>query len=206
MYIERSKRDVEWWCGGLGCAQEGGMCECFQMHHEPDTTHVGRNFVEYLHPFAGDRGLENWKPGEVSVGPRYIRDKTAADGIADKHEYNGYGARFPLHDLGHEIGAGHDHVRRHTDQLFGESPRFVGIGASPARFDPDIAVFGPAQSLKPLPKCRNARLSICVAFAETTKHPPPPHPLGLLRADDERPCRGRAAQKRDELAPSHCRP
>src|SRR5438876_11812294 len=30
----------------------------------------------------------------------------------------------------------------------------------------------------------------------------PPHPLGLLRAPSERPCCRRAAEERDELAPS----
>jgi hypothetical protein len=151
-------------------------------------TRLTCNFLEYLDPFAGDRRLENWKPGKVCVRPRYIFDKAAADGIADEHEYNGYGVRFPLHDLRHEIGAGHDHLRCHADQFFGESPRFVRIGASPARFDPDIAVFGPAQFLKSLPKCRNARLALCVAFAVTDQQTDPPRPLRLLRADDERSC------------------
>src|ERR1700745_3837573 len=162
MDTERSQLDVEWWCGSFGCAQEGGVGECFHMHHEPDMTDVRRNFVEYLHPFPGDRSLENRKSGEVSVRPRHVCDETAADRIADKHEYDRYSARFPLHDLCHQIGAGHDHVRPHTNQLFGESPRFVGIASSPTRIDQDITAFSPAQLPDLLPKCRDARLSLCV--------------------------------------------
>ena len=134
---------------------------------------------------------------------RHICDKATADGIADEHEYDRYGVCFLLHDLGHKIGTGHDYVWCHADQLFGEGPRLVGIGASPAGINPDVAPFGPTQFLKPLPECRSAGVSFRVAFAISQQQTDVPHPLRLLRAHFERPRYRRGTNKRDELAPFH---
>ena len=44
------------------------------------------------------------------------------------------------------------------------------------------------------------------SFAAGHEHADAPHPLGLLRARRDRPRCRRTAEKRDELAPSHCCP
>src|SRR5262245_33114633 len=103
------------------------------MQHKGDAANVGRDFAEQFYPLAGDRSLENWKPSEVSLGPRYICDKTTADKIADENEYNWNSVRFPLQNLRNKIGTGYDYIWCQSDQLFGESSRFVGIGTSPTR-------------------------------------------------------------------------
>src|SRR4029078_12203947 len=120
--------------------QVGG---CLRMDHESDAADAGRDFIEYLKPFAGDRCLENPKPGKVSSGMRYICDEPATDGIADESEPGRYGAGFPLQDLRNKIRAGHDYIWCHSDQLFGKSPRLIRIATCPARVDPNIAAFSP---------------------------------------------------------------
>jgi hypothetical protein len=40
-------------------------------------------------------------------------------------------------------------------------------------------------------------------LGEAHQHADTSHPIGLLRADGERPCERRAAEESDELAPLH---
>ena len=134
---------------------------------------------------------------------RHICDEATADWIADEHEYDRYGARFLLHDLRYKVGTGHDYVWCHADQLFGKGPRLVGIGASPTRIDPHIAVFGPTQFLKLLAECRGAGLPFCIALAISQQQTDAPRALRLLCACRERQRRRRTAKNRDELAPPH---
>jgi hypothetical protein len=58
----------------------------------------------------------------------------------------------------------------------------------------------PAQLAKRLHERCKARLSFRIVCREVQKHANPPQALGLLRVRRERPRRGRAAEKRDELA------
>src|SRR5262245_61620455 len=78
----------------------------------------------------------------------------------------------------------------------------AGIAAGPTIVDLDIASFEPAQALQALQQRRDIGLSLHIALGVPHEHADPPHPLGLLRPGRERPC-GRAAEQRDELAPSH---
>jgi hypothetical protein len=50
---------------------------------------------------------------------------------------------------------------------------------------------------------RNAETSFPVTRGLVDEYADPPNPLRLLRARRERPRRRRAAEERDELAPSH---
>jgi response regulator RpfG family c-di-GMP phosphodiesterase len=61
---------------------------------------------------------------------------------------------------------------------------------------------GPAEFLQPLQECRVAGLCFGIVCGEVHEHADPPHPFGLLRTRSERP-RCRAAEERDEVAPSH---
>src|SRR5262249_40428948 len=72
----------------------------------------------------------------------------------------------------------------------------------PAKFDPEITVFPPPQLLEPIPECRNPNLPSRIALQKVHKHADSPNAPALLRACSERPRNGRAAQQRDELAPS----
>src|SRR5262245_34527670 len=74
--------------------------------------------------------------------------------------------------------------------------------------DPHVAAVLPAQLLQRLHKRRNVGLCFRIADVDgacTAEYGYPRYTLTLLRACRERP-RGSAADKRDELAPSHCLP
>ena len=79
----------------------------------------------------------------------------------------------------------------------------VGIGRRPSDIDPHVAAVVQPNLLAALagtPRCGPAlpdRLR-----RQCHEHADAPHPLGLLRARRQRPRRRRAAEQRDELAPS----
>src|SRR5262249_36818690 len=75
------------------------------------------------------------------------------------------------------------------------------ITLRPAIIDLDITALDPAEFMEGLLK----RLYACLPFVvvgNRHKYPEPSHPFGL-RARRERPCRRRAAEQCDEVAPPH---
>src|SRR5262245_10212079 len=77
----------------------------------------------------------------------------------------------------------------------------VGI-CRPAELDPGVAAVGPAQLLETLQECSVTGLRFPVVRSQAHYDADAPHALALLRTRRERP-RSRAAEQRDELAPSH---
>src|SRR3954454_15243542 len=76
----------------------------------------------------------------------------------------------------------------------------------PARVDPDVAGLRPSELLQSLPESRDAGLAFRIAISIRHQHADAPHTVRLLRACPERPSSRRAAEKRDEIAPSHVLP
>src|SRR5262245_63877278 len=76
------------------------------------------------------------------------------------------------------------------------------VAAAPAVVDAYISPDDPAQFAEPLQERCIAGLSFGIVRHPGHKHADAPNTLRLLRARRERP-RGRAAEQRDELAPSH---
>src|SRR5262245_19526813 len=75
------------------------------------------------------------------------------------------------------------------------------IACPPARIELDIDAISPAQLPQPLPKCRESGLPFTIVRIRMHQHADAPHWPRLLRAHRHRPCRHRAAEHRDELAP-----
>ena len=78
--------------------------------------------------------------------------------------------------------------------------------ASPAAQRVSIRTLRPSVQPNCCSPCRNAAMRACpfrIVRGRGHEHADAPHPLGLLRARRERPRRRRAAEQRDELAPSH---
>src|SRR5262249_40669063 len=69
--------------------------------------------------------------------------------------------------------------------------------------DPRVAPEDPAEFPQPLQEGADTGLRFRVVRGQVHEHPDSPHAIGLLRACRERPRCGRAADKRDELAPLH---
>ena len=80
--------------------------------------------------------------------------------------------------------------------------RALDVTASPTNIDLYAAAILPAQSRKLLNE-RVDRGTKYWRFGPSHQHSYSPHPLRLLRARCERPGRGSATNKRDELAPPH---
>src|SRR5262245_579724 len=80
--------------------------------------------------------------------------------------------------------------------------RFVA-SRGPTSLDLRIAAVCPTQLLQCLPERRNAGLAFGIVCGYGHKNTDPPHAITLLRPRRERPRGRRAADQRDELAPSH---
>src|SRR5262245_58511093 len=79
----------------------------------------------------------------------------------------------------------------------------LGVEFSPARVDPHVASEDPARLRQPLLERSEPSLPFRIVRACRPEHADAPHPLRLLRARRERPCRCRATDERDELTPVH---
>jgi hypothetical protein len=91
-----------------------------------------------------------------------------------------------LQDRCYLVRTGHNHVRSHSNQLFGEGPRLVGITSGPTNVEADIAALRPTQILKPALKGCDAGLSFSIAFGIWHQHPDALHGRALLRTRCER--------------------
>ncbi len=85
------------------------------------------------------------------------------------------------------------------DEFLRESLHQRRVARCPANVDPNVAAFHPPELLEFVSECGDEGPSLPVALGKAHQHADPPHPLALLRARRERPCR-RAAKQRDELA------
>src|SRR5215467_7895319 len=77
---------------------------------------------------------------------------------------------------------------------------------SPANINPHVSTFGPTQFLKALPERCNASLAFRVFGSRTHEYTDPRNLLALLCPHRNWPYGRRAAEKCDELSPSHGRP
>src|SRR5215471_17328776 len=131
------------------------------------------------------------------------RYEARADRVSDKREYDRNGLRLAGKRGGCRGRTCQQHVGLQTDKLFCECAQQIDIAAAPAHVDPHIAAFGPAELGKMPREFREQRLTFQVGRGPTHEHTDPPNLTGLLRAHSERPCRRRAADKRDKLASPH---
>src|ERR1700736_6795111 len=76
----------------------------------------------------------------------------------------------------------------------------IRISTAPAKFNPEIAAFRPAQLRERSPESRDLRLSSRIALQKAHLNTDQPHPVRLLRACRKRPSRCGASKQRDELA------
>src|SRR5262249_2275839 len=97
-----------------------------------------------------------------------------------------------------------------NDDVWGKREQFrrvfantLGIPCTPACVDPQVCTDGPPQLLQALRERHEAGLSFRIVCGEGQEHADATHPIKLLRARREWPCGCCAADKRDELAPSH---
>src|SRR5262249_50109695 len=143
------------------------------------------------------------KTGDIAARPSQTIDEAAADRINHRHEYDRHCVGRLLQCCDARTAGRQDDIRRQRDQFRREFANAIGIARAPAVIDLHIPADGPARLLQPLMESREACLTFRIIGGEIHQHADAPHPLRLLRARRERPCRRRAAEQRDELAPFH---
>src|SRR5262249_50266888 len=120
----------------------------------------------------------------------------------DACEHNRYGARFPQQCGQGRSAVCREHIRHHAHKFRRVSAHLIRPTAPHARLHPDVAAVRPAQLLQLLLERLDASAGFWVAFAESTEqYRDLLRSVLLLRARRLRP-RRRAAEQRDELAPS----
>src|SRR5215472_146359 len=104
----------------------------------------------------------------------------------------------------HREGAcGQDHVRRERNQFRRVFARPIGIAQAPPILDTHVSAVGPASFLQALYEGITAGKQFRIVRSQAApEHAYAPHALALLRTNRERPS-SRAAEQRDEIAPTH---
>src|SRR5262249_29610875 len=108
-------------------------------------------------------------------------------------------AGLPLQRRDHRCCLSENHIGLQVDHLF--RLRLQSAGGCKAIVDADIAALRPSESLDLLLESRKSRFRVRMVLGGSHQHADPPYSIGLLRACRQRPSR-RAAEERDELAPS----
>src|SRR5215472_12704560 len=98
-----------------------------------------------------------------------------------------------------------DYIWLKGNQLLGKLRRLL-TGRREANLNTEIAALRPAKFLHFIFEYRKALSCLGVIFSKAHQDRDVPDPLGLLSAGSERPCKGRAPDKPDELAPLHTTP
>src|SRR5947209_556950 len=138
--------------------------------------------------------------GDVCARPRQAGHIARAQRIADRRHDDGDGAARFAGGLDRLGRIRDDHVDVCLNKLGGERGQPLGFGGGETTFECDILPLGPAPILQPLFQCAEATLPFRIVRGKALQQSDPPHALALLRTRRERPRRGRAAEKRDELA------
>src|SRR6516164_8995708 len=169
---------------------------------DADALYAGRDLLEQLQPFPAYIIVVDGETGGVAAWPRQAVDEAGSNWIGNKHEYDRQRARGLEQRLRPTGAIGEDHVGRERNQLGRDLATIVGAAGGPAVHHPHVAAIDPAQFLEPVQKSGETRKRFRIVRSDRHQHPDTAHPA-LLRARSERPRRRRAAEKRDELPPSH---
>jgi hypothetical protein len=162
---------------------------------------VRHKLFEQFNPFPAHCIFLGGKASDVTAWPGQALDIAGAHRIGHdrEHDRNSAGRLSQRRHRG--AGKGHDDVRLQRDQFHCGFASAIGTAGGPAVVDPHVAAVDPTQLLQSLQERRDASLGYRMVLAERHEHANAPHPLRLLRPCRERP-RCRAAEQRDELAPS----
>jgi hypothetical protein len=87
-----------------------------------------------------------------------------------------------------------------ADQLLRERPYPIDVTAGPTKVDPHVAAIGPTQARKRLRERREGKLHLRIIFVGLYEHADALHPLALLRARRDWPCRRRASERDYEFS------
>ena len=174
-----------------------------RSEHQPDPRDPGRDLSQQLKRLAKQRKVDEGKTGDVAAGVRQADDNALINGIVDYRKDDGDRARRLLHGFGAWRAVGDYDIRRKPYQLGCVLRETARIAPGPTHVNPEITAFRPSQFPQSRPQRRDAFLPKRIAFSVAHQHAEAPRPRPLLGSRTKRPNGRRAANKRDELAPSH---
>ena len=157
--------------------------------------------MEDLKPLSTHGWLEIGQARYATAWPRKARDKAITDRVGDLHKDNRYSFSHALEGC-QCWGISGKVIRRQVCKFLCKSVQALNIARSPAIIDLNVPAVCPSKFLEPVLKHFNIGTPVHVAFGEYRQHTDAPHSLALLCARRERPRCRRAAEQRDELAPS----
>ena len=137
--------------------------------------------------------------------PGCARFETKPCSIGSETSRNTIGIELVARDTACKRRCRHYQVGRHRDQFFRVIVNKFWVAGAPPDVESEVLAITPAEGLQCLDE--NLRVATVRGFSRDTvhEHADAPHLLTLLRARCERP-RPCAAEKGDELAPSHINP
>ncbi len=161
--------------------------------------------MQQFQPLRRDFQVGLGDAGDVAARPVQAGDEAELDRIGGgfEHDRNSRG-RFLCRQRRRRAGGGNDRDLM-LNQVGRQRRQAVILALGPAVFDPHIAAVDVAGLSEPFEKSRRERrVTLRRGGIEEADH----RHRALLGARGERPRHGshrRAAEKRDDLAPSHCR-
>src|SRR5262245_26494113 len=202
-YIDRRYVHTQRWCNGLNYGELPDPLGDGSIAQNPSACDVRRDFLEQFNPLRCQIVLERKEAGGIAARPRHACDIAVSDRIRGVNKYDRDRARG-LQNRGQRRSArGEDNVRRNGRKLRCVPLKKVWLARGPSIVDLHIPPVDPTQRLQSFSKRLGARNRDWVVSSQVHQRADTSHALALLRPRRDRPCRSRAAEQRDELAPDH---
>ena len=168
-----------------------------------NTNRPRHQFTQKLQPLGPHRTCQETNAREIAVGPREVGYQTEANRVSTAGEDNWYRRRRRLGCERLRGASRDDYYDLSTSQLGSELWQLIVLIVRPAVFDGDVLALDITGSPEALAECAHTvRKPFRRSEVEDSNH----RRRRLLRARRKRPRYRRAAQQRDELAPSHAVP
>ena len=160
-----------------------------------------RHLLQKIQPFCTYAEFELCKARRVAAWPRQIGDIARTDWVGRLREHDRYAAGRFQQRRDNRARSGKDDLRTMCNEFDRVPAEELRIASAPADLNMNVATVGPAQLLQLLHECGQAGGGLWVIHRQIHEHSDSPQ-RRLLRARRKRPCRGRAGEKPDEIAPS----
>ena len=189
-------------CLNLAHLQHGGGIA--DIGHDRQPAETGDNLAQKFESLASKIGRLDRQAGDVAARSRQTRDQAGADRVPRRRE-DDRDDRCRLLCRDDCRGSRRDNdIDLEPDELGRDLGEALAASLRPAILDRDGAALDPAEFAQPLHKSGGP---LAPGRRRARAQEPDGRQLRrLLRARRERPRRRRAAEQRDELAPSHALP
>src|SRR4029077_1130440 len=166
------------------------------------TAEIGNDVAQEFNPFSDGFDTLERQARHVATGPSQACDEPSANWVATHRKHYRDDRRRSLGRDCCGCCVSDDDTHLKLDQRVRECAQTLNVPLGPTIFDVDSTSLDPAELMQPSHKCRSP-----LTFSRSRGRAEVSNDwqfCRLLRAAAKRPTRDRAAEKRDELPPSHC--